>query len=47
MKKYLVLLLVVTITACASSRGFDRSNLRSQMTDQKVVTEEDIKKPLN
>ena len=46
MKKYLVLLLVVTITACASSRGFDRSNLRNQMIDQKVVTEEDIKRAL-
>jgi hypothetical protein len=46
MKKYLFLLIVVTLTACASSRGFDRSNLRSQMTDQKVVTEEDIKKAL-
>jgi hypothetical protein len=34
------------MTACASSRGFDRGNLRTQITDQKVVTEEDIKKAL-
>jgi len=46
MHKYVVLLLVVTMTACASSRGFDRGNLRSQIVDQKVVTEEDIKKAL-
>lgn len=46
MRKYLVLLLMVTITACASSRGFDRSDLRNQMTDQRVVTEEDIRKAL-
>jgi hypothetical protein len=46
MKKYLLLLLAVTITACASSRGFDRSDLKSQMAGQKVVTEEDIRKAL-
>ena len=46
MHKYIVLFLIVTMTACASSRGFDRGNLRTQITDQKVVTEEDIKKAL-
>lgn len=46
MHKYIVLLLAVTMTACASSRGFDKGYLRSQIVDQKVVTEEDIKKAL-
>ncbi len=46
MHKYIVLLLAVTMTACASSRGFDKGHLRSQMVDQKVVTEDDIKNAL-
>lgn len=46
MRTILIVLLALTVTACASSRGFDRGNLRSQITDQKVVTEEDIKKAL-
>jgi len=45
-KKYLVLLLVLIVTACAPSRGFDRGNLRGQIADKQVVTEEDIKKAL-
>ena len=46
MKNLLILILVLSVTACASSRGFDRGDLRGQITDQKVVTEEDIKKAL-
>jgi len=46
MNKYIGLLLLVMMTACVSSRGFDRGSLRSQIADQKVVTEEDIKKVL-
>lgn len=47
MRKYFVLLFVITaMTACAPSRGFDRGDLRSKIADQKVVTEEDIKKAL-
>ncbi len=46
MKNVLIALLVVVLSACASSRGFDRSALRTQIGDQKVVTEEDIKKAL-
>jgi hypothetical protein len=46
MHRYIVLLLAFTMTACASSRGFDRGNLRNQIADQKVVTEDDIKKAL-
>lgn len=45
MKKFLTLLLVISLTACTSSRGFDRGSLRSQLTSsQKQVTEADIKK---
>jgi len=46
MKNIIVVFLAIVVTACASSRGFDRGSLRSQITDQKVVTEEDIKKAL-
>ncbi len=41
------MLLVITVTACSSSRGFDRGSLKNQITDQIVVTEEDIKKVLD
>ena len=47
MRNILVVLLALMVTACTSSRGFDRGNLRSQITDQSVVTEEDIKKALD
>ena len=46
MRNILVVLVALAVTACASSRGFDRGNLRSHITDQKLVTEEDIKKAL-
>jgi hypothetical protein len=46
MRRFIILLLVVTITGCASSRGFDRGNLRAQIDDQKVITDDDIKKAL-
>jgi len=34
--------LIVSLTACATSRGFDRGNLRSQFSEDKVVTDLDI-----
>ena len=46
MRRALIILLALAVTACASSRGFDRGALRGEITDQKVVTEEDIKKAL-
>ena len=46
MKNVLIALLVVILSACASSRGFDRGALRTQIADQKVVSEEDIRKAL-
>lgn len=46
MRTYIILLLAVIMTACASSRGFDKGYLRSQIVEQKVVTEDDIKKTL-
>lgn len=46
MKRYLAVFLVLLMTACASSRGFDRGALRALTMDQKVVTEEDIGKAL-
>lgn len=45
MKKFLIVLLAISITGCTASRGFDRGSLRNQLTSsQKQVTEEDIKK---
>lgn len=46
MKYIFAALLVFMLTACASSRGFDRGTLRERISDQKQVTEEDIKKVL-
>lgn len=46
MKNFLLILLAILGAGCVSSRGFDRGSLRAQITDQKVVTEEDIKKAL-
>ena len=40
-------MLLLSLAACASSCGFDRGTLRSQIADQKVITEEDIQKTLN
>lgn len=44
MKNILIVLLAIAITACTSSRGFDRGSLRNQLVSQKQVTEADIKK---
>jgi len=44
MRNILVVLLVLGLAACSTSRGFDRGNLRALSADQKVVTEEDIAK---
>lgn len=47
MKKIIfIILIVLAFTACAASRGFDRGSLRSQIADQKVITEDDIKNVL-
>lgn len=46
MKYIITLLIVLSLSACASSRGFDRGELRSSINEQKVVTEDDIKKAL-
>ncbi|HAK60813.1 MAG TPA: hypothetical protein DCO77_10590 [Nitrospiraceae bacterium] len=46
MRKLFIIVLLLFVTACASSRGFDRGTLRSQISDQKVVTEKDIQKTL-
>ncbi len=46
MKNIVLIMILLSLTACATSRGFDRGNLRSQIADQKVVTEEDIQKTL-
>ena len=46
MRNIVIALLILTVTACASSIGFDRGNLRNQIPDQKTVTEEDIKKAI-
>lgn len=43
MRIVLVVLLVFMLTACASSRGFDRGGMRSQISGQTQVTEEEIK----
>jgi hypothetical protein len=46
MKKILIIALALIITACASSKGFDRGALREQISDEKIITEEDIKNAL-
>lgn len=47
LRSFVVILTLLTLTACASSRGFDRGNLRSQVSGQAVATEDDIKKALD
>lgn len=47
MRNLFAVLLILMLTACASSRGFDRGSLRGQISEQKQVTEEDIKKVLD
>jgi hypothetical protein len=49
MKKLLIMLIIITIgkyssTGCSSSRGFDMSALRNQLSDEKTTTEEEIRK---
>lgn len=46
MKKIIVLMLLLALTGCVTSKGFDRGNLRSQIRDEKVVTDEEIQKTL-
>lgn len=46
MKKTLIVLLVFSISACTSSRGFDRGSLHNQLTSQKPITEADIQKTM-
>lgn len=46
MKHFLIGLLILLLSACASSRGFDRGTLRGQISEPQVVTEEDIQKVL-
>jgi len=46
MRNVVAALLVLMLTACASSRGFDRGALRGQIPEQKQVAEEDIQKVL-
>jgi hypothetical protein len=46
MKNIVTVILLLSLAACAMSRGFDRGTLRSQIADQKVITEQDIQKTL-
>lgn len=46
MRNIAIVLLVLTVSACASSRGFDRGELRGSISEQKVVTEEDIQRAI-
>lgn len=47
MRIVLSALLLLMLTACASSRGFDRGGMRSQISGQNQVTEEEIGKVLD
>jgi len=44
MKKITCLLLMLTLSACASSRGFDRAGMRGQIIDQDAVSGENPQK---
>lgn len=46
MRSLFAVLLILLLTACASSRGFDRGTLREQLSGQQQVTEDEIKKVL-
>lgn len=46
MKNFLIVMIICLLSACASSRGFDRGELRGQISESKVVTEEDIQNVL-
>lgn len=43
MNRFIVILLAVAMIGCASSRGFDRGSLRTQIEDQQVATEDEDK----
>ena len=47
MKNLVLVILVISLSACATSRGFDRGSLRGQMSEEKVVTDVDIANALN
>lgn len=48
MKRVLIAMLCLGLMGCASSRGFDRGRLRSEVRgEQKVVSEKDIQKALD
>ena len=44
MRNLFIIILTLALTACASSRGFDRGSLRDQLSAEKQVTDEDIQK---
>lgn len=44
MKTIGIVLLAFTMVACSASRGFDRGYLKDQISDQKVINDQDIKK---
>jgi len=51
MKQILVILMILSLTACATSRGFDRGNLRHYLSEEtvaeeKVITDAEIAKAL-
>ena len=46
MRNIIAILLILALSACSSSRGFDRGELRDKITDRKVVTEDDIRKAI-
>lgn len=46
MRVLTIVLVVCALCACTSSRGFDRGALRSEISPQRTVTEEDIQKAL-
>lgn len=46
MRSLFAVLLILLLTACASSRGFDRGTLREQLSAPQQVTEDEIKKVL-
>jgi len=46
MRSLLLLFLALAAMACTSSRGFDRGALRSEVTQQREITDEEIKKAM-
>ena len=47
MKNLVLVILMISLSACATTRGFDRSSLRGHMTEEKVVSDADIANALN